>query len=496
MAEILIKRERLTAPGPAITSLSTQVSHRIVIAWHRLAQLIEFDDALFRTNSAVVLPSKEGPSAVDDAGRRRTTVGIAATVLRHCEEHPERTVLVAGHADTAGNDTYNRTLSEWRAQCVHAVLVGDAVTFANICNDPRRMRVADYEQILTWLAETRGWDCDPGQIDDVHTQRTQTAVNNFRKAYNAEGPGAVWAPRIQEYGAPNTDETWIAYFNCYEEALAAELGVALGELAGLRANLRFVGATVVGCGENHPIEAENVDAYRSQTNRRVEVVFFDPDELPELACHASGPGSCDPAACDLYDRERYRRRVLPPMLSALPWRAQWSDAFAHEDEAREMLLEAPGLPAGTEMHVTVSLRGHGPIAELVAIADADGLRVPFDEWFVPAAVTPVGELEAGEPFPEALYDFAVEGAGRKLASTLPIRCLDRVHVRVVTSGEQPLADTPYTLVSPWGQRRGRTDADGVLDERQLPPGGASIVVRDRTLLHLGELQFDFHGDES
>jgi hypothetical protein len=494
MAEILIKRERLIAPGPTIASLSTEVSHRIVIAWHRLVHLVEFEDALFRTNSAVVLPSAEGPSEADGDARRRTAVGLAATVLRHSEEHPDRSILVAGHADTAGKDPYNQSLSEWRAQCVQAVLVGDAYTFAKICNNPKRMRVADYEQILTWLAETRGWDCDPGTIDDHHTDRTQAAVNRFRQAYNAHGPGASWAPRITEYGAPNTDETWMAYFNCYEEALAIELGVELGELASLRANLRFVSATVVGCGEHHPIEAEHIDDYRSQTNRRVEVLFFDPGEEPHLACHAAGPAGCDPAACDLYDPHRYRRHVLLPMLSALPWRAAWSDAIAHEDESREMLVEAPGLPAGTQMHVTVTLRDHGPIAQFTAPSDAERVCVPFADWFVPDAVRWVGELAPGEPFPEAYYDFEVEGGGRKVLSVAPIRCLDRVHLRVVAD-EQPIADTPYALVSPWGVRRGTTDADGVLDERDLPPGGASIIVRDRTLLHLGEMHFDFHGDD-
>ena len=182
------------------------------------------------------------------------------------------------------------------------------------------------------------------------------------------------------------------------------------------------------------------------------------------------------------------------MLSALPWRASWSDAIAHEDESRDMLVEAPGLPAGTSMNVTVTLRGHGPIAQLTAPSDADGMRVPFEDWFVPDAVRWVGELAPGEPFPEAHYDFEVEGGGRKVQSAAPIRCLDRLHLRIVAD-EQPIADTPYTLVSPWGVRRGTTDAAGVLDEHDLPPGGASIIVRDRTLLHLGEMHFDFHGDD-
>lgn len=494
MAEIVIPRGKLGAPGPIVANLSTSAAHRIVVSWFRRAQLIEFEDALFRTDSAVVLPSAEAPSDADGTARRRTTVGIAATVLRHAEEHPEQTMFVAGHADTAGADAHNLQLSEFRARCVHAVLVGDAATFAKICNDVRRMKVADYEQILTWLAETRGWDCDPGEIDDRHTGRTQTAVNNFRKSYNAEGPGSTFAPKVTEFGPANNDETWRAYFFCYEDALALELGVDVSELAGLRANLRFLAPAVVGCGESHPLEAENVDEFESQTNRRVEVLFFDPGEEPPLPCHGGGPGTCNPELCELYDPEKFRRRVLPAMVSALPWRARWSDDIAHEDEPRDMLVDAPGLPAGTEMQLKVTLRGHGIVAEVTVAALQDLVQVPFDGWFVPEAVQPVGDLEPGQPFPEALYDFEVEGGGRKVATKVPIRCLDRVHLRLVVNGDVPLADEPYRLLSPWGSRRGTTDESGVLDETELPPGGASIVLRERTLVHLGVLPFDWRGD--
>ena len=495
MAEIVIKRGELLPPGPIVASLSTSAKHKIVISWFRRAQLIEFEDALFRTDSAVVMPSAETPSDADGTARRRTLVGIAAAVLRHCEEHPEQTVLVAGHADTTGADAHNLELSEFRAKCVHAVLVGDSATWAKICNNVKRMKVADYEQILQWLHETRGWDCDPGEIDDQHTGRTQTAVNNFRKAYNADGPGAAYAPKVTEFGPANNDETWIAYFNCYEDALADELGVDRDELAGLRAGLRFVEPRVVGCGENHPLEAENVDEFRSQTNRRVEVLFFDPSEQPALPCHAAGPGTCDPTQCELYDPKKFRRRVLPTMVSALPWRARWNDTIAHEDEARDMIVDAPGCPAGVEMRLTVTLRDHGVVAEIVAVSEQDRVVVPFEGWYVALAVHHVGDLEPGQAFPEVWFDFVCEGGGRKVATKAPIRCVDRLHLQLVTDNDVLLANEPYRVHSPWGTRRGTTDDDGVLDEADLPPGGACVILRERTVVHAGELGFDWRGDE-
>ena len=39
----------------------------------------------------------------------------------------------------------------------------------------------------------------------------------------------------------------------------------------------------MGCGESFPIENKEKNNYRSQENRRVELLFFDKDEAPETA---------------------------------------------------------------------------------------------------------------------------------------------------------------------------------------------------------------------
>lgn len=494
MTDKTIPREGLAAPGPIITNLVTSSKHRVMITWYRRATLVEFEDALFRTNSAVMMPTGEAPSPEDGEARRRTAVGLAASVLRVVQEHPGLQVLVAGHADTTGGDAYNLELSGWRAECVTAVLVGDAARFAKICNDWRRMRVADYQQILTWLAETRGWNCDPGGIDDVHGNDTQTAVNEFRTAYNAEGPGATWAPKVTPWGPANNDETWRAYFNCYEEALVAELGEGLQGLAALRQNLRFiVPDRSVGCGEHHPKEAENVDEFRSQTNRRVEVVLFEPGEVPSMTCHPA-KGQCQPAACELYDAERFRRRVLPPLLSALPWLARWDAEVARMDETHAMILEAPGLPAGQELKFTVTQETHGPVAEVLVTSGPERAELPFDAWEHPRSYADAGDLGEGGAFAEVRFSFVVEGAGRRIEGG-SIRYRDRLHLQLELEDGTPLGSQPVRVISPWGTRRVTTDAEGILAVDDLPPGGASVVLRDRTLVHLRELPHDWHGDE-
>ncbi len=495
MSDKVIPRERLVAPGPVVENLVTSASHRVVVSWFRRATLVEFEDALFRHGSAVMMPAGEGPSALDGEGRHRTAVGLAATVLRYIDEHPDTQVFVAGHTDTSGADAFNLELSSWRAECVTAVLTGDAEAFARICNDVRRMKVEDYQQILTWLAEERGWDCDPGGIDGVHGTQTQTAVNNFRQAYNDEGPGASWAPKVTPFGPANNDETWRAYFCCYEEALMAELDEELEGLAALRAKLQFATPErFAGCGEHHPKEAENVDEFRSQTNRRVEVVIFDPGEVPTFACHPGG-GTCNPEACELYDRTRFRQRVLPPMLTAKRWRARWNGETAQMDTIREMVVDAPGLPPGTPLRFTVEQEGHAVVAELEATSGAEQASVPFDGWEHPTSYVYAGELDEATPFVEVRFSYVVEGAGRRVEGT-SVLYRDRLHLQLVLDNGAVLGNQPLRIVSPWGLRSTHSDPDGIVDVPNLPPGGASVVLRDRTLVHLGELPFDWHGDDA
>lgn len=57
-----------------------------------------------------------------------------ATVLNR---YPQTTILVEGHTDSKGSETYNQQLSERRAQAVRDALVNRGV-------DPRRLRVIGY----------------------------------------------------------------------------------------------------------------------------------------------------------------------------------------------------------------------------------------------------------------------------------------------------------------------------------------------------------------
>ena len=79
-------------------------------------------DVFFDFDSAVLKPGAY------------TEIDRTATVLNR---YPQTTILVEGHTDSRGSETYNQQLSERRAQAVRDALVSRGV-------DPRRLRVIGY----------------------------------------------------------------------------------------------------------------------------------------------------------------------------------------------------------------------------------------------------------------------------------------------------------------------------------------------------------------
>jgi outer membrane protein OmpA-like peptidoglycan-associated protein len=79
-------------------------------------------DVFFDFDSAVLKPGAY------------TEIDRTAGVLNR---YPQTSILVAGHTDTTGSETYNQQLSERRAQAVRDALVNRGV-------DPRRLRVIGF----------------------------------------------------------------------------------------------------------------------------------------------------------------------------------------------------------------------------------------------------------------------------------------------------------------------------------------------------------------
>lgn len=447
---------------------------------NKVLELIELEDALFRTNSAVVLPGGTNPEGAggDPGASPPGGVGVAAVALRHLESHPSKRLLVAGHTDTVGSEDFNEDLSLERARAGASVVLGERERFVSLAQG--RHKTADYQQILAWIAETFAYDCDPGAVDGVHGAQTARGLRGFQQAYNDDQLAGNPSGEALVVDGLLGPKTWGALFDLYEKGLRAELGVDAAGLAQLRAQVQTLDPAAVGCSEHHPIEGLGQDDYRSQANRRVELLFFDPGEEPALACHAGG--GCDPAACDLYRGDDYERRHLPAQGNAKGWTARWErpgggelTRAQHEVSAR-LALVAPGL-AGESVHFQVEQEGYGAVAELEAVADAEGAGVELSTWFYPAAVRERVHYEAGQQPALARFRFTASAQGRS-ASSPWLDYADDVDLRLTQSSGALLARVELRLVGPWGSLALRSDAEARVQAQGIPPGGARLALGD------------------
>ncbi len=247
-----------------------------------LVAFVEFADAHFRSDSAVVLPEGEDPDATGEH-QAITSVGLVATALRYNEDHAGFTLLVAGHTDTTADSAHNDELSRLRAKVALALLVGDRDSFKSLAN--QRNKSKDINQILSWVSEAfpdLPFACKPAAINDFVNDKTvrgfQSSYNRHKTALGATGPDL-------DRGRLRRRAHLGAFFDCYEFALREELGEDSNAVAELRKKLTFADEErkSLGFGERFPIEELGVDHFRSQTNRRVEVLFFEPGQEPDLA---------------------------------------------------------------------------------------------------------------------------------------------------------------------------------------------------------------------
>lgn len=456
---------------------------------------VELADAHFRTDSAVVLPEGETPDAKGEH-EALTSVGLIATALRFNEEHAGRSVLVAGHTDTAADDALNDELSRQRAKVALALLTGERDDFVKLAN--ARHDEIDVTQIFDWAARSLGFTCKPTRLDAIPSD---LRYQQFRTSYNAfldEGALKQETPprgpkKLALQGRLDTN-IWGAIFDLYEFNLREELGEDAAGVAALRGKLKFTDPDrkSLGFGERFPIEELGVDNFRSQSNRRVEILFFEPGEEPDLI-HAES----DPETSELYLPGFFERAPLQPLLSAKPFKATWDAPTASINTTRQIQLSAPGLPSETPLAIEVRLVGVGTIASLAVPSGTDGVIVPFNDWDAPPEVPFVGELQAGQEFPISLVEFTIEGGGRSVQTAAPLTYADSATMTLTLDDEgveRILANEKYVLCTPFGRRLGTTDAQGQLVEAGLPLGGGLIALRGRHSLHRLVLDHGWDGE--
>jgi len=230
----------------------------------------------------VLLPSLvRDDSAGQKAQLRIPPLVALAHVFRFAEAHPGLKVLIVGHTDTVGGSGVNLKLSDKRAENVLRFLQGDRDGGVKTCE---HSQVRDVQLVLDWAARAFGFQSHPGPVDNVLGPRTERAQDRFRRSYNFEFTGHL------KYGVPWSASDWKAVYDLYDETVARYLGVVDGSgLHGKRAALSFCSPATLACGESWPIAGVGIDNLRSQTNRRVDVMFVENKPYTDLASE-SPPG--------------------------------------------------------------------------------------------------------------------------------------------------------------------------------------------------------------
>lgn len=266
------------------------------------AKVLEMEDVHFHLNSAVLLPDyKDCHEAADDqaAEDRITGLAVVQVCLNQAKETPDKSILVVGHTDTSGQDEYNLHLSDLRAKAMHALLSGNRDGFVTVCL--AKSKVEDIQRIFKWAAAERGWDCDPGEVDNATGPNTRNATKAFQREYNEDFEKEISVDPVVG------KQTWGAIFDVYNEAIAKLLETDKAGLEAMQKSLVFVEPAAIGAGEKYPIESSRKGDYRADKNRRVEILFFDPGEAPEPVGSTGDCGLCQ----ILYDPTQYEYEHLP-----------------------------------------------------------------------------------------------------------------------------------------------------------------------------------------
>jgi len=354
----------LKALRDRVLALDVDNRHVVIIEPPRL-QVLDFEDAHFNLDRSILLPdtvSADGAAPVLDE-RRVTGLGVIFAALVHVKRNPSQRLLSAGHADASGSVEYNQTLTDQRAENAVTLLRGDRERWRTLSNETSHPD--DIQHILAWQAAVAGWDCDPGPITGTMNSATTAAVRRFQERYNAEvdaattaGADSPFTTNIDIDGDPGP-QTWGAFFDVYMIELMRLLQVTT--MTALREHqaraLPFDDLPAfVGCSEHFPFATRRRTAFqgdpsierpsKNPPDRRVELLFFDPVEKPELECHA-GP-QCQPDLCPIYRKFGYIQEPLgiPTGLQLL------------EVVIRFQVLDPEGnpiqLPEGFDVEVTFS----------------------------------------------------------------------------------------------------------------------------------------------
>jgi hypothetical protein len=256
------------------------------------ANMLELDDVLYHTNSAVLMP--EIPQTAS-SGTKNTVTGLRAIALglKQIEFDPRLSILIAAHTDTEGDADTNFDLSKKRGIGIYTLMTsGRREDWAE--NSKNQHVIEDYQQILKYMFDKHGWaGCDPGSINNSWNAKTKSATEAFIDKYNTDMVHGSTPPlnateidkKIVIYAIEHdwkhlwVIELWRAVYDIYIDDIVKALNVDRALLdSRYRSKAKFLtninNEPYLGCGESHPIDQAHKNDYRSLKNRRVEIYFF------------------------------------------------------------------------------------------------------------------------------------------------------------------------------------------------------------------------------
>lgn len=344
--------------------------------------ILEMEDVLFHHNSAVMMPENPGGKSsadgtdddAEDAGDTEVSQAQAAMsglkalalVFRELGFDERKKIIIAAHTDTSGDVTYNFTLSEMRAQNVMYLLTGDKDNWTEVSYG--KQKVEDYQQILTWVFKTRRWPCNPQGIDDAWGPNTEHATENFINYYNTQYARPKGATELDQFALMRRvrndgqrrwpEELWGAVFELYGEEIAKTLSMPRAGFDTLRETMAapaggkflYEDKPYVACGESFPIDDAEKDNYRSQSNRRVEILFFNENEAlreEDFVCPADHGRTHTEEECPLWNAWHFLPAYIDPNdLNAIAYHL----TFRYYDR---VLKAAADVPMGLTIHAYV-----------------------------------------------------------------------------------------------------------------------------------------------
>ncbi|MBN2037193.1 MAG: peptidoglycan-binding protein [Chitinispirillaceae bacterium] len=323
---------------------------------------------------------------------------------------PGYAILIVGHADTRGGDSYNSTLSLERADSIHAYLQDTVEAWLDwygaAKSASKRWGTREDQYMLSRVPEN-GPGYYTGTVDGIAGPATAKAARAFQEDSGLKVDGII---------GPQTRRALIReYMGLDNTSLPAGSPV-----------------TTHGCGEFFPEVPASADAAftageekRQSKNRRVEIFFFRDGIVPPPPGKLSGKESTEypqwkAAATEIIDIE----------------------TEGPEGEIRIQFLKRPGQPlAGAKAILTTE---NDRVVSKEKVTDSTGCiswKVPEGRYFV--------ELEKGNHHVKTSVPVLTDPAGTEYCEVFsPAVC--KVRIQYVNAAENPVAGAVCRLVNDEG----------------------------------------------